>query len=116
MWEMKQKNKKVDAVKELYEEFSEEKLKGNSKIPEYQKLFSRLFKDVLVTTNYDKALESCYSSILSYSYMDLNSAEGSGSLGEFSMGRRPGTIVSNHCHHPALQTTVRVQIPETLFP
>lgn len=66
------KNKKVDAVKELYEAFSEEKLKGSAKIPEYQNLFSRLFQDVLVTTNYDKALESCYSSILSYSYMDLN--------------------------------------------
>lgn len=70
------KNKKVDAVKELYEAFSEEKLKEKGKIPEYQNLFSRLFEDVLVTTNYDKALESCYSSILSYSYMDLNREKG----------------------------------------
>lgn len=64
-------NKKVDAVKELYEAFSEKKLKEKGKIPEYQNLFFRLFPDVLVTTNYDKALESCYNSILSYSYKDL---------------------------------------------
>lgn len=64
-------NKKVDAVKELYEAFSEKRLKEKGKIPEYQNLFFRLFPDVLVTTNYDKALESCYNSILSYSYKDL---------------------------------------------
>ena len=40
-------------------------------MPEYQKYFSRLFSEILVTTNYDKALEKCYSSILSYSYNDL---------------------------------------------
>lgn len=65
-------NKKVDAVNELYMAFSEEKLKENGKMPEYQNLFCKLFQDVLVTTNYDKALESCYSSMLSYSYKDLD--------------------------------------------
>lgn len=65
-------NKKVEAVAALYSAFSDEKLRENGKIPEYQNLFCKLFQDVLVTTNYDKALESCYSSILSYSYKDLD--------------------------------------------
>lgn len=69
-------NKKVDAVNELYKAFSEEKLKEKGKLPEYQNLFCKLFQDVLVTTNYDKALESCYSSILSYSYKDLQDKKG----------------------------------------
>lgn len=65
-------NKKVKAVNELYTAFSEEKLKEKGRLPEYQHFFCKLFQDVLVTTNYDKALESCYSSILSYSYRDLD--------------------------------------------
>lgn len=68
----RESNKKVDAVNELYMAFSEEKLKEKGRVPEYQSLFCKLFQDVLVTTNYDKALESCYSSILSYSYKDLD--------------------------------------------
>lgn len=67
----RESNKKVEAVNELYMAFSEEKLKEKGRVPEYQNLFCKLFQDVLVTTNYDKALESCYSSILSYSYKDL---------------------------------------------
>lgn len=64
--------KKREAVKALYAAFDTEKLRGNRKMPEYQEFFPKLFSDILVTTNYDKALESCYPSIFSYSYMDLN--------------------------------------------
>ena len=64
-------SKKQDAVKALYKKFDDALLKENGKIPEYQSYFPVLFPDILVTTNYDNALECSYSSILSYSYMDL---------------------------------------------
>lgn len=65
-------NTKRDAVKALYAAFDSSLAKERGKIPEYQKLFPKLFSGILVTTNYDKALESCYPSIFSYSYRDLN--------------------------------------------
>ena len=55
----------------LYRTFAVEKLHEGKKIPEYQQYFSMLFKDVLLTTNYDRAFEQCYPSILSYTYKDL---------------------------------------------
>lgn len=44
----------------------------HGRVPEYQSYFHRLFKGVLITTNYDRALEKCYPSLFSYSYRDLN--------------------------------------------
>lgn len=64
--------KKLEAEQALYRTFSPEVLKENRTRPEYQNYFPILFQDILVTTNYDKALEYCYPSILSYSYNDLN--------------------------------------------
>ena len=60
-----------EAVNSLYDAFSIERMKQAGNIPEYQHFFPRLFPDLLVTTNYDKALEYCYPSIFSYSYSDL---------------------------------------------
>jgi len=71
------KNKKIEAEDALYEKLSETRIKEKGKIPEYQNLFCKLFQDVLITTNYDKALEKCYTSILSYSYKDLKEDQGS---------------------------------------
>ncbi len=65
-------NTKRDAVKALYAAFDVAIAKESGKIPEYQKLFPKLFSGILVTTNYDKALENSYPSIFSYSYKDLN--------------------------------------------
>ena len=65
------------AVRSLYKAFGIERLKKAGKIPEYQRFFPRLFQDLLVTTNYDKALEHCYPSIFSYSYSDLSEENGS---------------------------------------
>jgi len=65
-------NKKRGAIKALYAAFDPAVAKESGKMPEYQKLFPKLFNGILVTTNYDKALEICYSSIFSYSYRDLN--------------------------------------------
>lgn len=70
-------NTRRAAVRSLYEAFSIERLKKVGKIPEYQRFFPRLFQDLLVTTNYDKALEHCYPSIFSYSYSDLSEENGS---------------------------------------
>jgi len=67
-------NKKREAVNALYDAFGSTKLKEKGKMPEYQNFFHRIFSDILVTTNYDKALERCYTSLFSYSYMDLNSS------------------------------------------
>ena len=64
-------NTRQAAVKSLYEAFDIAKLKNAGRFPEYQNFFPRLFPDLLVTTNYDKALEHCYPSIFSYSYSDL---------------------------------------------
>ena len=64
--------KKVEATGALYKKFDKSLLKESGKVPEYQNYFPILFPDVLITTNYDNALECSYSSILSYSYMDLN--------------------------------------------
>lgn len=63
--------KKSAAVGALYREFDSERMNGHGRIPEYQSYFHRLFKGLLITTNYDKALEKCYPSIFSYSYKDL---------------------------------------------
>lgn len=65
-------NKKREAVNALYEVFGDTQLKENGRMPEYQKFFHRIFADIIVTTNYDKALERCYPSLFSYSYIDLN--------------------------------------------
>lgn len=65
-------NTKRDAVKALYAAFDTSIAKESTNIPEYQKLFPKLFSGILVTTNYDRALERCYPSIFSYSYKDLN--------------------------------------------
>ena len=59
-------------MKALYAAFDVAIAKESGKIPEYQKLFPKLFSGILVTTNYDKALENSYPSIFSYSYKDLN--------------------------------------------
>lgn len=67
-------NTRQAAVKSLYEAFDIAKLKNAGRFPEYQNFFPRLFPDLLVTTNYDKALEHCYPSIFSYSYNDLDVA------------------------------------------
>lgn len=64
--------KKLEAEQALYRTFNPELLKEKGTRPEYQNYFPILFQDILVTTNYDKALEYCYPSILSYSYNDLN--------------------------------------------
>lgn len=64
-------NARRAAVKSLYKAFDIERLKKKEGFPEYQNFFPRLFSDLLVTTNYDKALERCYPSIFSYSYSDL---------------------------------------------
>lgn len=63
--------KKKAAEKELYDLFNYEHVKEGKKMPEYQNYFQRIFSDILITTNYDKALECCYSSLLSYTYKDL---------------------------------------------
>lgn len=65
-------NTKRDAVKALFAAFDSSLVKEHGRIPEYQKLFPKLFSGILVTTNYDKALENCYPSIFSYSYRDLS--------------------------------------------
>ncbi len=65
-------NKKSAAVKALYREFDSELMNEHGRVPEYQSYFHRLFKGVLITTNYDRALEKCYPSLFSYSYRDLN--------------------------------------------
>ncbi len=65
-------NTRRAAVKSLYEAFDISRLKTSGKFPEYQNFFARLFPDLLITTNYDKALERCYPSIFSYSYSDLS--------------------------------------------
>lgn len=62
---------KLEAVDALYQAFESTRLKEN-RMPEYQKFFHRIFSDILVTTNYDRALECCYPSLFSYSYIDLN--------------------------------------------
>lgn len=64
-------DRKRASVKTLYQQFDTELL-NEGRMPEYQSYFNRLFCDVLITTNYDRALEKCYPSILSYSYKDLN--------------------------------------------
>lgn len=69
-------NTRQAAVKSLYEAFGIARMKEAEKIPEYQSFFPRLFPDLLVTTNYDKALERCYPSIFSYSYSDLSKENG----------------------------------------
>lgn len=64
--------KKRAATGALYKKFDKSLLKESGKVPEYQNYFPILFPDILVTTNYDNALECSYPSILSYSYMDLD--------------------------------------------
>lgn len=66
------KGKKLEAEQALYRIFNPSMMKEKGARPEYQNYFPILFQDILVTTNYDKALEQCYPSILSYSYNDLN--------------------------------------------
>ena len=68
-------NTRQAAVKSLYKAFDIAKLKNAGRFPEYQKFFPRLFPSLLVTTNYDKALEHCYPSIFSYSYSDLGTVD-----------------------------------------
>lgn len=68
-------SKKRAAVNSLHDSFSEQRLLENRKNPEYQKFFPKVFTDILITTNYDKALERCYPSIFSYSYRDLHGAD-----------------------------------------
>lgn len=63
--------KKLRAMEALYQAFDSTLLKEN-RMPEYQKFFHRIFSDILVTTNYDRALECCYPSLFSYSYKNLN--------------------------------------------
>lgn len=70
-------NTRQAAVKSLYKAFDIARMKTAEKIPEYQSFFPRLFPDLLVTTNYDKALERFYPSIFSYSYRDLGKEDGS---------------------------------------
>lgn len=65
-------DRKRASVKTLYQTFDTELLNERGHMPEYQSYFNRLFCDILITTNYDRALEKCYPSILSYSYKDLN--------------------------------------------
>lgn len=64
--------KKRAAVNSLHDEFGEQLLLESGKNPEYQKFFPRIFTDILITTNYDKALERCYPSIFCYTYKDLD--------------------------------------------
>lgn len=63
--------KKLKAMDALYQAFDSTILKEN-RMPEYQKFFHRIFSDILITTNYDRALECCYPSLFSYSYKNLN--------------------------------------------
>ncbi len=72
LFEEESPKKKREAAKALYEAFAVSKLKETGRMPEYQRFFPKLFSDILITTNYDKALENFYPSIFSYSYMDLN--------------------------------------------
>ncbi len=72
LFEEESPKRKREAAKALYEAFAVSKLKESGRMPEYQRFFPELFSDILVTTNYDKALENFYPSIFSYSYMDLN--------------------------------------------
>lgn len=65
-------NKKKDAKDFLNKAFDYEELKANKKMPDYQYLLQNLFPDVLITTNYDKALETCNPSIMAYPYYRLN--------------------------------------------
>lgn len=71
-------NTRRAAVESLYKAFGIARMKEEEKVPEYQKFFPRLFPDLLITTNYDKALERCYPSIFSYSYSDLSKENGGG--------------------------------------
>lgn len=71
-------SKKRAAVNSLHDSFSEQLLLESGKNPEYQKFFPRVFTDILITTNYDKALERCYPSIFRYSYQDLRNADPAG--------------------------------------
>lgn len=66
------RGKKLEAEQALYRIFDPALVKESRMRPEYQNYFPILFQDILITTNYDKALEYCYPSILSYSYNDLN--------------------------------------------
>lgn len=69
-------NTRLAAVESLYKAFGIARMKKKDKVPEYQNFFPRLFPDLLITTNYDKALERCYPSIFSYSYSDLSKENG----------------------------------------
>lgn len=69
-------SKKRAAVNSLHDEFDEQLLLESGKNPEYQKFFPRIFTDILITTNYDKALERCYPSIFCYTYRDLHKNHG----------------------------------------
>ena len=66
------KSKKSAAVKALQRSFDIELMNQSNKMPEYQNYFYRIFSGILITTNYDRALEKCYPSLFSYSYRDLN--------------------------------------------
>lgn len=63
---------KSASVKSLHRIFDQELLYESGKMPEYQSYFHKLFPDILITTNYDKALEVCYPSLFSYSYKDFD--------------------------------------------
>ena len=63
--------KKRKARKALYRKFDKALLREQGNLPEYQRYFPILFSNLLITTNYDHALECCYPSILNYSYNDL---------------------------------------------
>lgn len=64
--------RKTAALDALYDVFNNSLPKEKGRMSEYQNYFPVLFPDILITTNYDNALEYCYPSILNYSYQDLN--------------------------------------------